>query len=517
MPSKRLSILFLTGTIALYGLAAPLSAWTADKTMDEISATTNEGIRLLKQGRPVEGERLLSKALIMAETANPNDPRLPGMMSNLALSYADQGKSDQAEDLFKKAIAFFEKQHAKPEIRAKTEDNLGQLYLKENKVELAGKHLLAARQLFKEAGVLSSPPAAMNLDNLSRYYKAIGNLPEAVSMCQEALSLMQKEMGSNNSDVAVTLLNLADLQRAQKNNSESDKLYKQASVVIERTFSPENPQALRSFAQMLSTANRPLEAAHLLSLADDIDKGVVSKPATAKKDAKSQTEAMTQSSKQPKDITSENDFEQWCTYYYLHPQPDLTVKALLFAEKNGYFDKESARAPFLAMISQLFRQNPKLLPVWIKELTPMATVHKKLIWNALWLANTPESKEEANLFAKQFPAYDHPPAQIASIPAPQPIEKMQLSADVLDMLWGSFFITGDEKYVDRIISALPGLRKGEHDPNKMMAAGAAQWSLTANAHQHQRVMKICMAARQKHPECKPEVDQVIARANARQK
>lgn len=511
MPSKKIRIIVLASLTALCGVlptALTPAVQSSNAKMDAIDATTNEGIQLLKQGRYPEGEQLLSNALKMAKTANPNAPRLPGMMSNLALAYSDQGKLDQAEDLFKQAIVLFEKQHDKTGVRAKVEDNLGQLYLRQDKLEQAGKHLITARELFKQAGVLSSPPAAMNLDNLSRYYKAIGKLPEAVSMCQEALSLMQKEMGSNNPDVIVALLNLADIKSAQKNYSESDKLYRQAAVVIERTYAPDQPEALRSAAQMLTKANRPSEASHLLSLAEDIEKGVVP-------EAKSHTQAVKEPIAPVQDIKSETDFELWSTYYYLYPRPDLTVKALLFAEKDGIFDMKNAQLSLVALTSQLFRQNPKQLTVWIKGLTPLATEHKKLIWRALWQANTADCKKEANLFAQQFPTYDRPPVLTQSSPQPPLIENMPLSADVLDMLWASFFITGDERYVERIVSALRG--QGQYDANKTLTAGAATWSLTANAHQHKRVMKICQASLQKYPECKPELEQIIARANAPEK
>jgi hypothetical protein len=213
-------------------------------------------------------------------------------------------------------------------------------------------------------------------------------------------------------------------------------------------------------------------------------------------------------------IKTAADFEQWCTYYYLYPQPDLTVKALLSAEKSGMFDKRTAQVCLIAISSQIFRENPKQLSTWIKELSPMTTEHKKLIWKALWQANTIESRKEANVIAQQFPEKNRPPELTQFTPNPHPIESMELSPAVLDMLWASFFITGDERYVERIMAALPGLRQGQYDASKAYIAGAAKWSLASNAHQHKRVMSICLAALQKHTEWKPELTEIIAQANA---
>ena len=461
---------------------------------------------------------LLSDALTRAKAANPNDPRLAGMMSNLALTYSHLGRLDQAESLFEQAIDLLKKQPDKTAVRARIEDNLGVLYMREHKLEQGGKHLIAARELFKKVGALSSPPAAMNLDNLSKYYRAIGKLPEAVSMCQEALALMQKQMGPDNPDVAIALLNLADLQSAQNNYSESEKLYKQGIGIIEHALGDDHPmlvQALQNYAQMLETTNRKSEAAKLLSRAKAIGKAVGSNNHAAPNEANPERQAMNEPAGPVQDIKTETDFNNWSTYYYLYPRPDLTVKALLFAEQSGYFNKNDVRVILIALTSQIFRQNPKQLPAWIKELAPMKTEHKQLIWKALWQANTAESQNAANLLAQNFPTYGRPPVLSQSSPSPQPIEKMELSPPVLDMLWASFFITGDERYVERIMAALPG--QGQHDANKMITAGAASWSLAANAHQHKRVMNICLAALQKHPEWKPELNEVIGRANAPQK
>ncbi len=217
------------------------------------------------------------------------------------------------------------------------------------------------------------------------------------------------------------------------------------------------------------------------------------------------------------DIKTEADLSNWSQYYYLHPRPDLTIKALLFAEKEGFLDNRDACLPLIALTSQIVRQNPKQLPAWVQELNPMKTEHKKLIWKALWQSNTAESRSAANLLAQDFPINERPPLLTQSSPSPQPIEKIELSPPVLDMLWANFFATGDERYVVRIMSALPYLRKETLDTSKMITAGVASWSLASNAHQHKRVMSICLAALQRHPEWKPELEEVIARANAPQK
>ena len=73
-----------------------------------------------------------------------------------------------------------------------------------------------------------------------------------------------------------------------------------------------------------------------------------------------------------------------------------------------------------------------------------------------------------------------------------PVEKIPLEqgAWVLDALWGNFMATGNKAPVQRIMTTLPWIDvKG--DINRLLIGGAARWSLTSNAVQHQRIMQFC--------------------------
>jgi tetratricopeptide (TPR) repeat protein len=78
------------------------------------------------------------------------------------------------------------------------------------------------------------------------------------------------------------------------------------------------------------------------------------------------------------------------------------------------------------------------------------------------------------------------------------------------MLWGSFFATGDERYVKHIMSILPWF--GQGNAEKTLLAGTAQWSLTCNAYQHKRVLQICEKERINQPALKKALSEVIAKA-----
>ena len=62
-----------------------------------------------QQGKYAEAEKQLLTALQEAENFGPEDPRLAASLNNLAALYQAQGRSAEAEKLFKRALAIVEK------------------------------------------------------------------------------------------------------------------------------------------------------------------------------------------------------------------------------------------------------------------------------------------------------------------------------------------------------------------------------------------------------------------------
>ena len=80
------------------------------------------------------------------------------------------------------------------------------------------------------------------------------------------------------------------------------------------------------------------------------------------------------------------------------------------------------------------------------------------------------------------------------------------------MLWGCFLASGDTRYVDKIIDALP-MMKDESDQRRTLIGLAARWSLTSNAKQHKVVLKFCKKRlANSSKELKPLLEEVIKKA-----
>lgn len=141
-------------------------------------------------------------------------------------------------------------------------------------------------------------------------------------------------------------------------------------------------------------------------------------------------------------INNMEELSMWSSYYYLHPRPDLTVAALKFSDKSGILEGKSAQSPAIALYAQVFARNPKQLAIWIKELNGLKTESKVIVWKALYFASTAEALQQANILRKQLPP-DLRPIELTATSKKAPlIESVEVTPEVLDMLWGSFFSVG---------------------------------------------------------------------------
>jgi hypothetical protein len=211
------------------------------------------------------------------------------------------------------------------------------------------------------------------------------------------------------------------------------------------------------------------------------------------------------SAKEP--AMSENELNDFMVYYYLHPTPEKISQAVKAMHKMGYLQKESACAPITSFLSLIFRLNPSAIETTLADFSSYSPTEQQLFLRALWLADTAQTK-----MALQKLVVGNENAELLKSVPPK-IEQIPVeSPDVLDMLWGAFMATGDEKYVLPVISVLPYSTIKGNIP-RLLVGGSARWSLTSNAIQHKRVFDICNSQLEKQPkEVKEILSEVISEA-----
>lgn len=203
------------------------------------------------------------------------------------------------------------------------------------------------------------------------------------------------------------------------------------------------------------------------------------------------------------EFTSPQDFNDWLTHYYLHPEPARVAEAIRYATNQHLLDKpETSSAPILGFISGVVTRHPEQAADLLKDLDDLPAPQRDLVVLGVWYANLPNDRSRQLV----DDALDRHPDMLKRRPllAQDPIDVLSLPTEqgpwVLDANWGRFFATGERAPVLRVISALPWMHESRKQEDmaagrpglmRMVIAGAAQWSLTANARQHSAVLKIC--------------------------
>ncbi len=213
------------------------------------------------------------------------------------------------------------------------------------------------------------------------------------------------------------------------------------------------------------------------------------------------------------EFKSQEEFGKWLTYYYLKPEPENIVQAVRYMSESGFLENGKTYPPIFGFLAGVFKNNPSKVGSWVNDLSSLKDSSYGVVVLGVWYANISDSKERVYAILENRPAlkeqfgylYKGPPMEIRQIPLEQ-------GSWVLDALWGNFMATGNTEPVARIMEALPWLDvKGE--TNKLLVAGAARWSLTSNAEQHEKVMVICESEIEEQPPAvKEKLKAIIAEA-----
>jgi len=172
---------------------------TAACQSNDWERTNAAGGKEYEQGRYGEAEKLWLAALEQVEKFGPQNPRLATSLNNLAVLYEAQGKYAEAEPLYKRSLAIWEK-------------------------ALGPNH----------------PHVATGLNNLALLFKSQGKYAEAEPLYKRSLAIFEKTLGPNHPDIATSLENYAALLRKTNHDAEAAKLEARAKA-IRAKHTKENP------------------------------------------------------------------------------------------------------------------------------------------------------------------------------------------------------------------------------------------------------------------------------------
>jgi CHAT domain-containing protein/tetratricopeptide (TPR) repeat protein len=218
------------------------------------NALYNLGLVYAAQGKHEQAEEAYKRALAIMEKAfGPDDPRVASTLDNLSIVYEAVGRYSDAEGLSKRALAVREKTASQnPLPLARNLNNLAIVYGAQGKYGEAEKLHKRALTIKEKAVGADKPTVAATLDNLASVYKVQGRYADAEVLSKRALAIYEKALGKGNLEVADTLNNLANVYEAQGKYIDAEGLYTRALAIKEKAIGANHPNFAATLANLAS-------------------------------------------------------------------------------------------------------------------------------------------------------------------------------------------------------------------------------------------------------------------------
>jgi tetratricopeptide (TPR) repeat protein len=208
------------------------------QSTNDLEALNKEVLQLTQQGKHGEAIPVALRALAVAERQfAPDDPQLIMWIERLANLYVFQGQYDQAEPLFKRALAVTEKVRGGSSSAAA---ELSRLYRFQNRYAESEQLLRAALESREKTFGSEDVGLCSWLNWLAVLYEIQYRFGDAEPFRKRCLSIREKAMGGDDPSVGQSLHELAKLYRMQDRGLEADPLYSRAILIL----GPNHPEAI---------------------------------------------------------------------------------------------------------------------------------------------------------------------------------------------------------------------------------------------------------------------------------
>jgi CHAT domain-containing protein/Tfp pilus assembly protein PilF len=232
---------------------------------DLAAALNNLGQIHADQGRDDQAEPLYKRAIaLMEKSIGLDSVEIAPVLNNLAALDQRQGRLADAEPLFRRALAISEKNLSRdhPDV-GRALNNLATLYVKQEHFAEAEPLFQRALAIYQKVGGPEHPAVATLLNNLGQVYRDLGRDADAEAPIKRSLAIREKALGPDHPDVARSLNNLAGLYEHQQRYADAEPLYRRALAIRDRALGPDHPDAVTStgnFAYFLYASGRTKDA-----------------------------------------------------------------------------------------------------------------------------------------------------------------------------------------------------------------------------------------------------------------
>jgi CHAT domain-containing protein/Tfp pilus assembly protein PilF len=266
--SARINVLRSAGK---YAEALPLAqamVASLEKTGNnrDLAAALNNLAQIYgDQGHDDQAEPLYKRAIaLMEKGTGQGSVEIAPLLNNLAALYQRQSRFTEAEPLFKRALAVSEKSLSRehPDV-GRALNNLATLYVKQEHFADAEPLFQRALAIYQKVAGPEHPAVATVLNNIGQVDRDLNRDAEAEAPIKRSLAIREKVLGPDHPDVARSLNNLAGLYEHQQRYAEAEPLYRRALSIRERALGPDHPDVATStsnLANFLQVSGRTADA-----------------------------------------------------------------------------------------------------------------------------------------------------------------------------------------------------------------------------------------------------------------
>ncbi|KAH8197158.1 hypothetical protein TruAng_008687 [Truncatella angustata] len=211
-------------------------------------ALCNLGNLYSDQGKMQEAEDMYLRALRGYEKEKawgPDHTSTLDTVNNLGILYFNQGKTQEAEDIYLRALRGKEKAWGPDHTSTlSTVNNLGSLYFNQGKTQEAEDMYLRALRGYEKAWGPDHTSTLDTVNNLGILYFNQGKMQEAEDMYLRALRGKEKAWGPDHTSTLSTVNNLGLLYFNQGKTQEAEDMYLRALRGKEKAWGPEHTSTL---------------------------------------------------------------------------------------------------------------------------------------------------------------------------------------------------------------------------------------------------------------------------------
>jgi hypothetical protein len=191
--------------------------------------------------------------------------------------------------------------------------------------------------------------------------------------------------------------------------------------------------------------------------------------------------------------TTAPESQQWLTHYYQNPRPDELLSSVHRLSREGYFESANQPATAIGFFSVVFAQNPHRITSWLARTSDLPVAHRRILAAAAWKAGHPAGARQLRELSAGVDS--NLASEISELLAAGSVPVAQspvLSQSSMDLQWGAFLASGDER---NIVNVLAGLAS-----DRGALSSSARYSLAQNAVAHPRVLEIVESQLDRQPE-----------------